>query len=152
MSNIHKDSAKLDEIQKKRLILELKKLESLLITANKTQHGIIYRLVYNSSQRLDEISIELQRIEAIFNFFRLKNEAGKVQSSIEQRIEIANLLARLDNNLIQKVNQFKDDKKAHVDDCFARLTKLVNIELTQEEKTMIVAAMALGKGINTNFK
>lgn len=146
INNIQKNESVIKEPQKMRILFEIEKLKNLLIVKANISNQAIFSILRNSSRRLEEISNEFQRIQAVLDFYRIENESKKIQVPIEQRLQIANLLAHAEKDLINKINQYKDDVKIRVENLFLQLSKLVQVELSKEEKAMIVAAMGLGKG------
>ena len=116
---------------------ELNKVINLIYDSSRCE------IIENKTQRMEEIHLELERIENLANLFGLSNEASKAPSENKQKIN--NLLSDLQILLFKKANRF-DKVKPQVEDCFRQLKVFVKFELSKAEKAMIVQAMGLSQG------
>lgn len=124
--NIYKQS-QLAQKEKTHLNFELKKFASYFLVSAydklPTRH---------SSQQREEISNEMNRIEALVNFYRLKNEANKLKTTTDQRVKIGEFLVLIEKNLIETINQYKGEVKTRVEDYFSQFQS-INFEIKQNE-------------------
>ena len=131
------------ETQGARLNMELNKLRKYILgSENSTYYVIAYK-----GQQLNEIINEVHRIEAVLNFYILMNEAQKhPENEIDKRTIIATKLAKLEVDLVKKINPYKDEIKRRIEENFEELQMYIKVEMSKEEKTMIVKAIGLSKG------
>lgn len=111
-----------------------------------TKNGQANFVVLNHGQKLNEILCEIDRIEAVLNYYLLNNAAQRLQVEPKNRVKVAVLLAQIQRPLIKKVHKFNAELKARIRDEFNELKKFLDVKLTKAEKAMIVKAMALGQG------
>jgi hypothetical protein len=129
------------------LDFELTKIRWFIL-ANETIKGKVqHYIIAYKGQKLNEILDELQRIDAVLNYYIVKNEAQKShQSSIDIRVKIATKLAQLEVDLVKKIIPYRGVIKRRVEESFKELQTYIKVELSKEERAMIVEAMGLGKG------
>ncbi len=126
--------------QRSYIDFELNKILSQVFNQNK--------IINNRSQRIEEIHLDMARVESLANFFCFKNEAPKAPN--EHHVKIGKLLEDLKSYLYTKVNRY--DKVKHlVEESFLQLKKFIKFELSKAEKAMIVKAMDLSQGFATLF-
>jgi hypothetical protein len=126
--------------QKAHIQFEINKILSYLY--NKTNDFIFL----NEFQQKEELFMELERIEYLTKYYEFANKAKSIDTELNTLIEVGSLLAQCELYLIRNVKPFDVAQKKSVEGFFQRLVRLVKVELTPREKTMIVAAMGLQKG------
>lgn len=109
--------------QKNHVRFELEKLESYFLAVNLTPRGVEKKIAHNYSQRLEEITNEMMRIKTMLSFYRLKNKAEKLETEEEELDEI---FARINMELVEKINQFNGDVKNRIEDGFTQLNKYLS--------------------------
>ena len=120
--NIDKETEK---SQKIHLRFELEKLESYFLAVNLTPRGLEKKIAHNYSQRFEEITDEMKRIKTMLSFYRLKNRAEKLEPKEEHKIE--EIFARINMDLIEKINQFNGDVKTRIEEDFTQLNKYLSV-------------------------
>lgn len=138
--------------QSKHIMSELNKLQIFMLNSHYNQaNSSSYeykKIEKNFGQHLNEIVNELHRIEAVVNYYRYKNEAQKACIDVEKRLQLSQLLTQLDNDLIQKVNQYNQDVKKRVEGNFNKLNSFikVNVTLNQGKELVIMKPIELKQG------
>ncbi len=130
----------LTELQKAHLAYELGKVRRHLFDA---QNNWIKFCV---GQKLEEVLCELERINCLCNYFRVKTKVNKSSFSLQELAIISSHLNQLDQRLVSRIEPFKEEIKNKVQFEFSALAKLVSFELSKEEKLMIVKAIGLKQG------
>jgi hypothetical protein len=97
----------------------------------------------NQAQRLNDLIKEIDRVECIFKYYKLKcSYQGK-----EEKEKCERNLAELEHLLINQTIRFEEDHREHVLSVIKELQELIGTKISDEERLMIVKAMGLNKGI-----
>lgn len=56
------------------------------------------------------------------------NEAQTFETTTDQRVNIGKLLAHIEKDLIETINQYREEVKIRVEGYFSQLNKLMNCE------------------------
>jgi hypothetical protein len=140
--------------------METKSLPSLVSFKPSYQHvkyeinkilGVLYGSSSNKinlleNQCLNEAIMEIERLKAVCNYYSLKHFAEKQTFKEDDRTQIKDKLNRLEGLLVGKILKFKGETKKEVDGLISSLKDLVKMELSREEKMMVVKAMGLTQG------
>jgi hypothetical protein len=133
--------------EKAHLDMELKRLKDYILVKEGGRNSTKYELVLHTSQKSEEILNEVDRIEAVLNYFTMKNEAQRSPvTDMDKRVKVARNLAQLEVDLVKRINPYKGEIKRRVEESFKELQTYIKVELSKEERAMIVEAMRMGKG------
>lgn len=129
---------------------KMQKKKDLVLTSDQSEHLKFemkkLKALFNQSfsyQRLYDLKAESERIDCLFELFACQNSAP---SNSQDLIEISNLVALLEECLFKKVQVFDGDAKKATVEALSQLKKLTKVEISEQEKKMIHAAMGFGKG------
>ena len=113
----------------------------------KLQNELFMHKDSSKSQILDDISLELERIDSIVIYFEFVNFSSKNEPKFDRprSRKIQDNLSKLKLALISKINRF-DKVKQEVGVFFKNLRELTSLELTPKERAEIVAAIGLSQG------
>ncbi|CAF0906280.1 unnamed protein product [Brachionus calyciflorus] len=100
--------------------------------------------MFRVGQKLNDLSLEIERISKLKEFYRFCNQSKIYQS--ENSFRIAILLDQLEKILVNKIIKFEDCYKNQVDENLKELGCLLRTEITKEEKMAIVKAIGLSVG------
>lgn len=133
--------------QKDRLNKEISNIFDILNKEISIDKPSITFDIFLTRQQIEEILMQLERIEAILNYFIFENEAKKAaEIDVDKRSRIAILLIQIDDDLIKNINQYKGVIKKRVEDNFEELKTYFKVELTEEERPVIFKPILMEKG------
>ena len=127
---------KMDEFASRFMKFEMQKLNLFL---NNQKRFI------NSNQEINDINLEVRRIEKCVDFFKLKHEASKIELDLSKASQVGEEMRLLEEHLVQKVLRF-DQIEEKCEQAFEVLKEMLNVKLTEAERIMIVNAIGLRKG------
>ena len=138
----------LENQQKDRLNKEISNIFDILNKEMSIDKPSITFDIFLTRQKIEEILNQLERIEAILNYFIFENEAQKAaEIDIDKRSKIAILLIQIDDDLIKNINQYKGMIKKRVEENFEELNTYFKVELTKEERPVIFKPILMEKGL-----
>lgn len=138
---------KLGNQQKDRLNKEISNIFDILNKEISIDKPSITFDIFLTRQQIEEILNQLERIEAILNYFIFENEAQKADEiDIDKRSIIAKLLIQIDDDLIKNIYQYKGVIKKRVEENFEELKTYFKVEITKEERPVILEPLLMEKG------
>ena len=125
-----------------------------LSTQNKQSNHIEFELdklqgilnsKHNSPQIIDDIALELERVNCVIKFYEIYNLFIENKFDKANKEKILDCLNMLEINLIKQVRKF-DQVEKEVQNVLKILADLTKLELTKDEKAMIHKAMGFTQG------
>ncbi len=112
---------------------------------NKLENKLCSIKDFGKNQMLDDISLELERVASIIVYFEFEDFSAKNKFDQFKSQKIEEYLSKLKISLITKINRF-DRVRSDVNAYFSQLKVLTQLELSPQEKAMIIQAIGLSKG------
>ena len=137
---------KLSLNEKKENRIETWQLNNFMFEMNKLLPILTdYIKFINSNQQIQDMSLELTRIEKLLKLFKLQTLVKQTVYEGTRQREIAEAFCEMDQCLVVKAIRY-DEVKKRVEEIFEKLGSLLLIELTKEETIMIVKTIGLSQG------